>query len=217
MPSSGTDPTYGSPVFPETNGPAFGTDLTEVARYAGRGGPFRPGTTTERTAAAGAEAREGVYWSDTTNGELYRRTGGSWVLVPGARPVFAHAGKIDGFQSMAGGQVATIALQDSVGGFTLNSNALVVPVAGRYQVTARLYYSGSAGGPALGVLQVNEANRMNIITYKMPGSEGDTTVTENVTLLLAAGDRIRLWSNYGIFTYGETGYNGLFLEALRIA
>lgn len=215
MASSGTDPTFGSPTFAETNAPAFGADLSEVARYAGRGGPFRPGTTAERNAASGAAARDGVYWSDTTNGELYRRSGGSWVLVPMARTVFGHAGKTDGFQSMSGGQVVTLQLQDSAGGVTISANSLVIPVTGRYQVNARFYYSGAGGGTILGVLQVNGTNRTQIQSYKEANQ--DTTIPVSQIMLLSAGDQLRMWSNYPNATYGTDGYNGTYLEALRVA
>lgn len=215
MASSGTDATYGSPTFAETNAPAFGADLSEVARYAGRGGPFRPGTTAERNAASGAAARDGVYWSDTTNGELYRRSGGAWVLVPGARIVFGHAGKTAGFQSMSGGQVATVALQDSAGGVTLTDNGLIIPVTGRYQVNARFYYSGPGGGTVRGDLYVNGASRVQGRTYKE--ALEDATVALSQIMLLAAGDKVQLWSNYGNSTWGTDGYNGTYIEALRVA
>lgn len=215
MPSNGTDPTFGSPTFSETLAPAFGTDLSEVARYAGRGGPFRPGTTAERNAASGAAAREGVYWSDTSNGELYKRVSGSWVLVPMARTVFGHAGKTAGFQNMSGGQVATIELQDAAGGVTLTENSLVIPVTGRYQVNARFYYSGGGGGTVRGDLQVNGTTRAQSQSFKEGGQ--DTTVQLSQIMLLAAGDRLRMWSNYGNSTWGTDGYNGTYIEALRVA
>lgn len=215
MPSIGTDLTYGSPLFPNGNAPDFGSDLSEVARYAGRGGPFRVGTTAERVAATGPAARDGVYWSDTTNGELYRRAGGAWNLVPGARIVFGHAGKTAGFQNMSGGTVATVALQDSAGGMTLTDNGLIMPVTGRYQVNARFYYSGPGGGTVRGDLYVNGASRVQGRTYKE--ALEDATVALSQIMLLAAGDKLQLWSNYGNSTWGTDGYDGTYVEALRIA
>lgn len=221
MASSGVDSTYGTATWSNTQAVDLGPDLSEAARQAAVAGNFRVGTTAERNAATGGAARNGVYWSDTTNGELYRRSSGSWQMVPMARTVFGHAGKTttssppSGFQNMAGGQVVTIELQDAAGGMTLSENSLVIPVTGRYQVNARYYYSGGGGGTVLGVLQVNGANRAQVQSYKEPGQ--DTTVPVSQIMLLAAGDKLRMWSNYANSTYGTDGYNGTYIEALRVA
>ncbi|RKT33682.1 hypothetical protein DEU34_2286 [Microbacterium sp. AG1240] len=215
MASTGTDATYGTPTWTNAQAPDFGPDLSEAARAAARSGNLRVGPTSERTAVSGSSAREGIYWSDTTNGELYRRAGGAWGLVPGARIVFGHAGKTAGFQNMSGGQVATVALQDSSGGMTLTDNGLIMPVTGRYQVNARFYYSGPGGGTVRGDLYVNGASRVQGRTYKE--ALEDATVALSQIMLLAAGDKLQLWSNYGNSTWGTDGYDGTYVEALRIA
>lgn len=215
MPSSGVDATYGSKTYSESNAPAFATDLTEVARDAARRGPLTVDTGAARVAASGGAARNGLYWSDTTDGELYRRAGGAWVLVPAARVVFGHAGKTATFQSMSGGQIATVELQDSANGVTLDDNGLIIPVTGRYQVNARFWYSGGAGGTVRGDLYVNGASRVQGRTYKEAGE--DTTVALSQIMLLAAGDKLQLWSNYGGSTWGSDGYNGTYMEVLRVA
>lgn len=221
MASTGTDATYGTPTWTNAQAPDFGPDLSEAARAAARSGNLRVGPTSERTAVSGSAAREGIYWSDTTNGELYRRAGGAWNLVPGARVVFGHAGKTAGFQSMSGGQVATVALQDSAGGMTLDDNGLIIPVTGRYQVNARFYFSGSGAGMVRGDINVNGTMRASSRTYKQEVPSGvdpeDVTASLSQIMLLAAGDKVQLWSNYGYSTWGDDGYNGTYIEALRVA
>lgn len=221
MASTGIDATYGTPTWTNTQAPDFGPDLSEAARAAARFGNFRVGTTAERNAASGGAARAGVYWSDTTDGELYRRAGGTWNLVPMARVVFGHAGKTAGFQSMSGGVVATVTLQDSAGGMTLNDNGLIIPVTGRYQVNARFYFSGPGAGMVRGDINVNGTMRASSRTYKQVVAGGDppedVTASLSQIMLLAAGDKLQLWSNYGNSTWGTDGYNGTYIEALRVA
>lgn len=215
MASNGVQPGgKGAPAFPEGDALASGADLEELARLAVfRGNLLGPGTTAEMNSFG--YPVEGMFWSNSQDGELYRRTSGSWRVVPMARIVFAHAGKTAGFQSMSGGVIATVALQDASGGVTLSDNGLIIPVTGRYQVNARFWYSGSGGGTVRGDLYVNGSSRVQGRTYKEPAE--DTTVALSQVMLLTAGDKLQLWSNYGDFMWGSDGYNGTYMEVLRVA
>ncbi len=58
-------------------------DLTEIAAYAAEVGNRRVGTTAQRNAAVTEEngTWEGLIWGDTTDGNEYRFTSGSWVIL----------------------------------------------------------------------------------------------------------------------------------------
>lgn len=77
MASNGVDATYGFPKFPETDAPALGADLEEVADYARKRGTRFIGTTAERTAFA--YPYEGLRWYDTDLEAEYVYDGSAWV------------------------------------------------------------------------------------------------------------------------------------------
>lgn len=80
MASNGLQPGYeDAPAFPEEDALAVGADLEEVARYAKSRGNLLKGTTTARNTFA-TYATAGVFWSDTTDGAVYRFDGSGWVL-----------------------------------------------------------------------------------------------------------------------------------------
>jgi len=68
----------GIPAFPEEDAPQLGADNEEVARFAAFRGNTLRGTTAEMNAFEFPV--EGLWWSNTTNGGLYRFTSGAWVL-----------------------------------------------------------------------------------------------------------------------------------------
>jgi hypothetical protein len=79
MASNGVDPTTGSPRFPETDAPQTGADYEEVADYAVFRGNTLKGTATEMNDFD--YPIEGMLWSNTTDGDVYRYDGSSWVLL----------------------------------------------------------------------------------------------------------------------------------------
>lgn len=131
------------------------------------------------------------------------------------RRVFAHAGKTNGTQSMSGGAVATVSLQVSEGGFTLVNNALVIPETAVYRVAAQCYFTGTLQATAVGHIRRNGNSFITTRSYKESGQ--DVSGFVSVIVLLNAGDRMDIWSNFGNATFGSTGYDGLFIEAEKIS
>lgn len=188
-------------------------DFQAASDMTRRLGNTRSDTMTVRLAMTAANVRAGQLFSETDTGNLWRWSGSAWQLV--WSPVFAHAGKVAGFQNMAGGQVATLGLQEAEGGFTLVDNALVVPQSGRYELNARMYYSGAGGGSVIGVIQKNGAALSEMRDFKDSGQ--DATANTTLTVRLVQGDTLRLYTTYAGATWGTTGYDGTFLEARRVA
>ncbi len=72
----------GEPQFAGSGVPQDAADLTLVGAYAGQVGNRRVGPTTDRNAfLSSGQGGEGLIWGDTTDGNEYRLTGGSWVLL----------------------------------------------------------------------------------------------------------------------------------------
>lgn len=72
-PESGT----GKPIYNNTS--TTQADLQTAADYAKKTGNRRTGTTTERNAAT--DVWNDIVWGDSTDGNEYKRVGGSWVLL----------------------------------------------------------------------------------------------------------------------------------------
>lgn len=77
MASDNVDALTGAPIFLETGGMAQGADLTEVAAFAAAHGWAGCGPTTEMNDFD--YHRDGLWWSNTTDGGLYRSNGTGWV------------------------------------------------------------------------------------------------------------------------------------------
>lgn len=78
----------GNGIYSASGASDDGADLTEIAAYAAEVGNRRVGTTAQRQAALTEEngVWEGLIWGDTTDGNEYRFTGGSWgLLLPQVR------------------------------------------------------------------------------------------------------------------------------------
>lgn len=69
--------THGSPLY--NSSPQTVADLQAAVDYAALVGNHKVGTTSQRDAASGSEAWDGLFWSDTTDGKTYKRVSGGWV------------------------------------------------------------------------------------------------------------------------------------------
>jgi hypothetical protein len=155
------------------------------------------------------------------------RTNDGWERST-SRP-FGHVGRTAGFQtigqSVNGAYVQFDTAQELLGGMTLDNatDALVVPLAGRYRITVHGYFTGTtvstmclveatinstatppsfgSGGPAAGA---------RCSGWK--GTPSDFVINGAVIRRLAAGDKVRLWHATPDSTFGNDGYNGAWLE-----
>jgi hypothetical protein len=76
MAYSSLDPTTGAPVFLDADAPDPAVNPTQVAAFAAERGNLLRGTTAEMNAFEYPD--EGLYWSSTDDGGLYRYTDGNW-------------------------------------------------------------------------------------------------------------------------------------------
>lgn len=139
-----------APAFPEEGALASGADLEEVARYAKKRGNLLKGSTTARLEwLAARPSVAGVFWSDTTDGVLYRSDGsGGWDEW--ARPLVALK-LVGGGQDCANNgfttiswtsvEIETVEMWDSAA-----PTNIVIPVDGIYRVSANVGFTGAAGG-----------------------------------------------------------------------
>lgn len=162
-------------------------------------------------------------------GRVVIKTEAGWqsVLAP-----FGHVGCTDGFQAIGaslsnGAYVVFSAAQELVGGMTFSNanDALVVPIAGRYLITGKWYATGGSLYQVIGDVTINNnaippaaGNRAGCQTTFWKQDSGDYVGGISVVRRLAAGDNLRLWMALGAAasTYGTTGYNGSYLEALYV-
>jgi hypothetical protein len=167
----------------------------------------------------------------TDENRVVRRATSGWIADD---PPFAHMGCTDGFQAVAadlgtGTYTAFSAAQELQGGITFvnASDALQVPIAGRYRITAKYYITGvSVNVQCIGEVQINDntqppavASRSGAGVSFQKVTNGDYSAVGQITRRLAAGDLLRHWMGCNAAscnTYGTTGYNGSFLEVLYL-
>jgi hypothetical protein len=128
---------------------------------------------------------------------------------------FGHMGKTNGFQTIStSATVVMNAAQELVGGVTYNNtnNALVVPVAGRYQVTVCFYTSGGVGY-GTGAIMKNGVSTGIVARVQQTSGANDMASSMTGQVPLAAGDQLSIVGGFPFNTYGSTGYNGTYLEA----
>lgn len=93
----------GEPEFKDTDAPDVALNPTQVARYAGLVGNRRVGTTAQRNVALSESVGlqtpgvwEGLEWRDTTDGNVYVLSSGTWVYLFGdtgwLNPSFVNGG-----------------------------------------------------------------------------------------------------------------------------
>lgn len=141
-----------------------------------------------------------------------------------SRP-FGHMGRTAGFQTIAsatnGAYIQMDAAQDLAGGMTFDNatDALVVPIAGRYRILIRGYFTGGSAYDCFAQATVNSTATpptpsdtlgTGALLYKQ--STGDIMVHGQASARLAAGDKVRLWQSTLQNAWGTTGYNGAWLE-----
>lgn len=191
-------------------------DFQGAVDYAEAVGGLLKVTASQRGQLTSAQTKPGWLISELDTGDLYRVTAAApqGELIPTARPVFAHAGMADGGQSSSGGVNPNLTLIQNDGSFELvDGTTLRVPVTGRYEVLAQFYFTGAGGGTVRGTVQRNGADVLSTRTVKEAGQ--DVTAPLGTPLPLIAGDRVRLWSNYGNSLFGNSGYE-TYLSLRRV-
>ncbi|GJF04965.1 hypothetical protein [Pseudonocardia sp. D17] len=160
------------------------------------------------------------------SGRIVEKTAAGWRT---SEAPFAHAGITTGFVGVpANGLYCPLTLQDSAGGMTFNagSSSLTVPIAGRYRLTCKAYATGSTVYQFFGDVTINDAAvppatsgfGPNVSFWKQDSA--DYFAVGSCERRLNAGDVLRLYVRGGggaASTYGSTGYNGSWLEALYVA
>jgi len=131
-----------------------------------------------------------------------------------SEPIFGHMGRTAGFQTISSRtEVAMSAAQTLSGGVTRSGNRLVVPEAGLYQLTWKLFSTGGSGYVASCAIAVNGVDQTYTQIYKDNGNDyiGQGTVVIN----LAAGNAVSMYHGGGN-TWGTNGYNGAYFEVWKI-
>lgn len=160
------------------------------------------------------------------SGRIVEKTAVGWKA---SEAPFGHAGVTAGFVAVNSGTGIYVPLttaQELAGGMTLNgSNGLVVPIAGRYQITFKGYATGGSNFTCYADASINDTSLPPStslagarVQWWKPDA-GDYSAIGTVQRRLAAGDIIRLWHQFtqANSTYGTTGYNGAFLEVMYVA
>lgn len=177
-------------------------------------------------AALPADAHLGMRAFIVSENGAVQKTALGWRSLD---PPFGHVGASAGFQSIAdatnGKYVVFSAAQDLSGGMTFSDSddALVVPITGRYAITARGYATGGTayyyGAEAIinsVALPPPAAARAGAEVGYWKEDSNDYMGPGTVTRRLNAGDKVRLWNSSPNSTYGTTGYDGAWLELLYV-
>src|SRR4030095_352824 len=135
----------------------------------------------------------------------------------GTAAPFGHAGKVDGFQTINGSDIAvTIDDQKLKGGMTFESSSggrLVIPIAGQYEIRVKGYVSESSGYDWMAAAYKNSVKMPETEIFEFKETTSDYKDYSFATVDLAAGDRIGLGMTLpNRKTWGTNGYNGTFLE-----
>jgi len=132
------------------------------------------------------------------------------TLATGVSKPFGHAGKTNGFTVAA--TPVPLAAQVLRGGMTFDAvnNALVIPIAGSYRITAKLYSSGGQTGLCSISARVNAGSTG-------AGAQWTKTAVDEfqsgaIVRPFSAGDKIDMTVTSPADVYGSDGYNGTFLE-----
>lgn len=159
-----------------------------------------------------------AYWSNGT----------TWIPMVDDTAIYGHAGLTQGFvpvqQSGQTLQPLAVTAQALNGGVTFNTSLrqLVVPVDGLYQLTMRLYGSGTSSGWINQHLRLtsNPASNSIYAHVQLHKNNANDVVAGSTTLVrLAAGTGVfirSMSSAAGFQTWGTTGWNGAYMEVLRV-
>lgn len=134
--------------------------------------------------------------------ELANKVAAAFDAVPAGRLY-----KSNGFQSLAGGNVAIVLGNlDAQGGVTYdaaNGGGLKVPIAGRYMVSACVYFSGPVGAASFSVVRWRAGVSTVVLTCKPAKPDGDDYIASRSDVLnLAAGDILTLRGSAVSSAYG---------------
>lgn len=160
----------------------------------------------------------------TDENRIVERTSTAWKS---ADLPFGHLGLVDGFQSVAGGNGAYAlfsAAQELLGGMTFDNanDALVVPIAGLYDIHIKGYTTGGTNYSSSAEATINStalppsANGVGAVTTYYKFDSADYIAHGSVRRRLAALDKVRLWQGCPNSTWGTNGYNGAFLEVAYV-
>lgn len=139
---------------------------------------------------------------------------------------FGHAGITSGFVSLVStnGVYVPLASQLLKNGMTFAGNGLVVPKSGLYQITARGYFTGGTAYQGAWAPTVNSTALPLAASAETIGTGGmwkqdsaDYQGWATGHRQLNAGDTIRLWMQSAASTYGNTGYNGSYIEVRYVS
>lgn len=135
-------------------------------------------------------------------------------------PIFGHAGRTAGYQAGSGVVVMT-AGQDLQGDMRFSGGGLVVPIAGRYQVSIRPYVSGGTAGRYTAAPRVNgavPAQSGPVVQATKADTTNDYSAIATQLMTLAALDVLTFAVTIpaGDSVWGTTGYDGAWIEALYL-
>lgn len=159
----------------------------------------------------------------TYNNNLDLIDAGTKAAVERTGVAFGHMGRTANFQGVGGAGVTTIimdAAQELLGGFTFDNaaDALVIPKTGRYCVRLKGFFTGAATGLNQVGIKVNGVTTNGIQqgcslhVSKMDGNDVYSHSSQSIRFNL--GDKIAVWVNTGVSTWGTNGYDGSYLELL---
>lgn len=190
---------HGHPQYSTSGVPADATDMSELGNYAALVGNIVVGTTTQRNAPTlpapfnPIPFWEGLWWSDITDGQLYRFTGGSWVrggtAADGVKIIRAGTAGIFGAGAWTVLNTAGLwAVDHPAQGVTQTNGVITVATAGLYEVTAAVLLDATVSGDL--IVKKNSTTADN--TGMVGGGSGSGTNSFTVLNLSA---RVRLAAN----------------------
>lgn len=130
---------------------------------------------------------------------------------------FGHMGKTNGFQAIAGTDIAVVmsAAQKLVGGMTFeaaSSGRLVIPIAGRYLVSCLTYATNGSAYKFAGGAYYNSVKipGTESVDWKQDGTDWKSFAMCEINCIV--GDKIGMGMSTPQSTWGTTGYDGSFIE-----
>jgi len=160
--------------------------------------------------------------------DMYWSNGTTWIPVVDDTAVYGHAGLTQGFVPVPqGGQTLVplpVSAQALNGGVTFNTSLrqLVVPVDGLYQITTHMYGSGTSSGwmnQRLRLTTNPAGNSVFAVVQMHKNSTNDVTGGASALVRLPAGAGVYMQgisSAAGFQAWGTTGFNGSYMEVLRV-
>lgn len=130
---------------------------------------------------------------------------------------FGHMGKTNGFQALAGTDIAVVmtGAQKLVGGMTFeaaSAGRLVIPIAGRYLVSQTSFATNGSAYKFAGAAYYNSVKipGTEMVDWKQDGTDWKCFGQCEINCLV--GDKIGMGMTSPQSTWGTTGYDGSFIE-----